>query len=125
MRGACLCGQAVFGVDGPLRPVVICHGTHCRRLSGHCSASFDADEATFAHSARSALTEYETPGGARRGFRGGCGSDLWCSAGNDVRSVEAGVVNGRTAGGLAVQIFVANKGDYHAVTDGLRQADCR
>jgi hypothetical protein len=37
--GGCLCGAVRYEVRGPLRPVVYCHCTQCRRTSGHFSAS--------------------------------------------------------------------------------------
>jgi hypothetical protein len=36
--GGCLCGAIRYEVRGPLRPVVDCHCTMCRRTSGHFAA---------------------------------------------------------------------------------------
>src|SRR5918998_688452 len=36
--GGCLCGAVRYEVRGPLRPVVDCHCTMCRRTSGHFAA---------------------------------------------------------------------------------------
>ncbi|MFM7784547.1 MAG: GFA family protein, partial [Gammaproteobacteria bacterium] len=37
--GACLCGVVRYTVQGPLRPVVVCHCTQCRRQTGHYLAA--------------------------------------------------------------------------------------
>ena len=52
MRGSCLCGQVEFEADEPLRPVLACHCSQCRKTSGHYAASFDADEASLIWQAR-------------------------------------------------------------------------
>ena len=95
LSGTCLCGACAFTLRGPTGPVTACHCDQCRRLSGHFAASFDASEDALDWLRRDALAEYETPGGAQRGF---CGT---------------------TGGRLAEHIFVAGKGSYYEVTDGL------
>ena len=119
----CLCGGVVFTVEGPAGHVTACHCSQCRKLSGHYSASFDADAASLALSARASLGEYPTPGGGVRGFCTGCGSSLWFRAADGTFSVEAGSVDGATGGRLAAHIFVADKGDWYELTDGLPQSD--
>ena len=37
--GGCLCGAVRYEVRGPLRDVLICHCTECRRWSGHLFAA--------------------------------------------------------------------------------------
>jgi hypothetical protein len=118
---ACLCGQVAFSLPGPAGAITACHCTQCRKLSGHHSASFDADESTLTYAARDTLAEYATPGGARRGFCNACGSSLWFRAADGAFSVEAGAVAGPTGGHLSGHIFTAFKGDYYPLTDGLPQ----
>ncbi|HGG64526.1 MAG TPA: GFA family protein, partial [Rhodobacteraceae bacterium] len=33
--GGCLCGAVTYVVNGPLRDVIACHCTQCRKSSGH------------------------------------------------------------------------------------------
>ena len=120
---SCLCGGVAFTVSGPAGHVTACHCTQCRRLSGHHSASFDADGASLTYSARDSLREFATPGGGVRGFCAGCGGSLWFRAADGSFSVEAGSVIGATGGRLAEHIFVGDKGDYYALNDGLPQRD--
>ena len=67
------------------------------------------------------VREYRTPGGGQRGFCPGCGSSLYFRAANGTFSVEAGAVDNPTGGRLTTHIFVADKGDYYDLTDGLMQ----
>lgn len=115
----CLCGGVAFTVAGPAGHVTACHCGQCRKLSGHYSASFDADEGSLTYTARDRLRVFRTPGGGARGFCGGCGSSLWFRAADGAFSVEAGSVAGATGGRLAEHIFVGDKGDWYALTDGL------
>lgn len=119
LSGTCLCGACAFALPGPAGPVTACHCDQCRRLSGHFAASFDASEDALDWLRRDALAEYETPGGAQRGFCRDCGSSLYFRAADGSFSVEAGIIDGKTGGRLAEHIFVAGKGSYYEVTDGL------
>jgi hypothetical protein len=119
---ACLCGGCAFDLPGPTGDITACHCIQCRKLSGHYSASFDADETQVRWHRREALKEYETPGKGRRGFCGTCGSSLWFRSAAGEFSVEAGCVTGPTGGRLAEHIFTAAKGDYYAIDDGLPQS---
>lgn len=119
---ACLCGACTFEFPGPAGAITACHCTQCRKLSGHYSASFDADESHLVWRRRAALKEYTTPGGGRRGFCSACGSSLWFRSAAGEFSVEAGSVIGPTGGRLAEHIFVASKGDYYEIDDGLPQS---
>ena len=65
---------------------------------------------------------HETSGHAARGFCRTCGSRLWFRAADGSFSVEAGCIDGPTGGWLAGHIFVADKGDYYDLNDGLPQS---
>ncbi len=123
LHAACLCGACRFTLPGPAGEIIACHCTQCRKLSGHYSASFDADESTVTWTASDRLAEYRTPGGGARGFCGACGSSLWFRAADGAFSVEAGVIAGPMGGRLAGHIFTADKGDYYTLDDGLPQAE--
>ncbi|MGB3317374.1 MAG: GFA family protein, partial [Albidovulum sp.] len=120
---ACLCGAVAFSLPGPAGDITACHCGQCRKLSGHYSASFDADEATLTWHGKAGLAEYQTPGRGRRGFCDRCGSSLYFRSAAGEFSVEAGAVTDPTGGRLADHIFVADRGDYYDITDGLPQSD--
>ncbi len=121
LAAACLCGAASFTLPGPAGEVIACHCTQCRKTSGYYSASFDADETAVEWQGRDTVREYETRGGGQRGFCAACGSSLYFRSADGDFSVEAGTVRGPTGGQLAAHIFVADKGDYYTLDDGLPQ----
>ena len=41
--GGCLCGAVRYQVRGPLRSVVMCHCSQCRRQTGHVMAATALD----------------------------------------------------------------------------------
>lgn len=117
LHGACLCGANRFTLPGPMGEVTACHCSQCRKTSGHFAASFDASEASLDWQARF-VTEHVSPDGGTRGFCGTCGSGLYFRKGPDF-AVEAGVVDNPTGGRLARHMFIADKGDYYTIDDGL------
>ena len=117
VTGSCLCGANRFTIDQPLGEVTACHCSQCRKTSGHFAASFDVEEAALTWGQK-VVAEYESAGGGRRGFCTGCGSSLYFRAAEGGFSVEAGCIDNPTGGHLARHIFVADKGDYYALTDG-------
>jgi hypothetical protein len=120
--GSCLCGGVTFEISGPLRPVVGCHCTMCRKQSGHFGAFTACNDADLTFTTDSTLTWYRASDAARRGFCGTCGSLLfWKGDGRTVTSITAGAIDGAT--GLAIEghIFCADKGDYYEILDGQFQ----
>lgn len=120
LQAACLCGANHFSLPGPASAVGACHCTQCRKFSGHFTASFSADEASLDWQAR-ALNEYSLPGGSRQAHCQTCGCRLYFRGANGHFSVEAGAIDGPTGGRLDSHIFVAWKGDYYPLDDGLPQ----
>ncbi len=120
LHGACLCGANRFSLAGPMGEVGACHCGQCRKLSGHYSASFWADEASITWEARE-TREYATKGGGRRGFCPVCGASLWFRAKGGDFSMEAGAFDRPTGGRLTSHIFMAEAGDYYTPDDNLPQ----
>lgn len=62
-------------------------------------------------------------GKVRRGFRRICGASLFWDppADRDWIGVAMGAFDGPTDTRLKIHIFVADKGDYYAIADGLPQ----
>ncbi|HXZ60670.1 MAG TPA: GFA family protein [Steroidobacteraceae bacterium] len=120
--GGCLCGAVRYTVAGPLRPVVLCHCTQCRRSTGHFMAATAARHGDFRCSAAPELRWYESSDAARRGFCSHCGSTLfWQAHGRDYISIAAGTLDGATGLSSACHIHVADKGDYYSIGDGVPQ----
>ena len=120
--GSCGCGAVQFTAEGTLRGVVYCHCTQCRKQSGHFFAATNVSDADLEIRGSENITWYRSSKVARRGFCRLCGSILfWKHDELDTTSVMAGAFD--TPSGLVGEshIFVADKGDYYAIDDGLPQ----
>ncbi len=119
--GGCLCGAVRYRVAGPLRPVVACHCRECRRASGHYVAATAA--ARDAVSIEGEVAWFASSPAARRGFCRTCGANLfWERPGSGRISIWAGSLDAARGLRLAGHIFVAEKGSYYDIEDGLPQA---
>ena len=120
--GQCLCGAVKFETRGPLREVVACHCTQCRRQSGHFFAATASADADLTVAGAEELSWYEASDDARRGFCRHCGSALfWKRHGSDTTSILAGAFDRPSGLRLARHIYCADKGDYYEIGDGLPQ----
>jgi hypothetical protein len=121
--GGCLCGAVRYSVTGALRPVVMCHCTQCRRMTGHVMAATAARRADFRLLAEGELKWYAASKEARRGFCGRCGSTLfWEGVERDDISIAAGSLDDSRGLRIACHIFVADKGDYYEIEPGTPQS---
>jgi hypothetical protein len=121
-RGSCLCGAVRFVVSGPLRGVVYCHCSQCRKQSGHYYAATNVAVADLAVEGGENVTWFAASDFAKRGFCSICGSALfWKHNEADEISVMAGAFEQPTGLKGEVHIFVVDKGDYYDITDGLPQ----
>lgn len=122
--GGCLCGAVRYRVRGPMRPVVACHCEQCRRTSGHYAAATRADSRDITIESDRGLKWYTSSDDARRGFCMECGSSLfWQRPDGERMSIFAGTLDTPTNLKLVGHIFVADKGDYYQLTDGLPQLE--
>jgi hypothetical protein len=68
------------------------------------------------------ITWYQSSEKVRRGFCSICGSSLfWDPIFKEWTSIAMGAFDGATHTKLARHIFVADKGDYYEIADGLSQ----
>jgi hypothetical protein len=120
--GSCLCGSVRFTVLAALSPPVACHCTQCRKQTGHFFASTNVMRADLQLQGQEHLTWFQSSAKVRRGFCAKCGSVLfWDPPHKDWTSVAMGAFDGATRTQLERHIFVANKGDYYTLGDGLPQ----
>ncbi|MDO5705522.1 MAG: GFA family protein [Paracoccus sp. (in: a-proteobacteria)] len=116
--GHCLCGAVQF--HGAVRDPDLraCHCSQCRRWSGHVWGGFTTGHVTMTGDVR----WFRSSDRAERGFCPICGSSLfWRRIGSDQIEVAPGAVDPPTGLRLAGHIFVADKGDYYDIDDGLPQ----
>lgn len=121
-RGSCLCGAVRFEVAGDLLPGDACHCTQCRRQSGHYWASTDVPRTALAIEGEDKLTWFQSSERVQRGFCSICGSALfWAPIGREKIAIALGAFDSPTGTHLEKHIFVADKGDYYEIGDGLPQ----
>lgn len=121
-HGACLCGAVRFTVQGNLPAASACHCTKCRKHTGHYEAGVDVPRAAVAMTGADQLTWYQSSAKVRRGFCSVCGSSMFFDPlERDWIGINMGAFDGATHTRLALHIFVADKGDYYDITDGLPQ----
>ena len=124
LAGGCLCGAVSFEIRGPVRNVVNCHCSQCRRSHGHYAAYAAVKGSDLAMIEESGLAWYESSEKARRGFCGRCGASLfWAPRDLDYWAVAAGALDPPTGLETVAHIFVGDKGDYYTIDDGLAQHD--
>ncbi len=117
--GSCLCGAVAFEVTGPLRPVVACHCTQCRKQTGSFMHATAANDADFRITRDRGLKWHQSSGQAKRGFCGECGSVLfWKGDGRNYTAIAAGSIDGTTGLQLEGHIFCDNAGDYYEICGG-------
>lgn len=121
-NGSCLCGAVSFEVEGELPPPDACHCTICRKHSGHYYAGTDVQKDALKITGSDNITWYQSSEKVRRGFCASCGSSLFFDPPHlDWIGVAMGAFEKPTNTKLAIHIFVADKGDYYEIADGLPQ----
>jgi len=121
-KGSCLCGRVSFTVTGDLAAGDGCHCVQCRKHSGHFFASTNVPRDRLHVEGEESLAWYRSSEKVRRGFCVTCGSSLfWDPPARDWIAVAMGAFDGPTFTRLERHIFVAEKGDYYEIADGLPQ----
>ena len=121
-RGSCLCTAVTFEVAGELPGPDACHCTACRKHSGHVFAGTDVPRSAVTIHGLEHVTWYQSSAKVRRGFCATCGSSLFFDPlHRDWIGIAMGAFDGPTHTRLRIHIFVADKGDYYDIADGLPQ----
>ena len=128
LSGRRLCGAVAFRLERrDLNEVAVCHCSQCRRWSGRAWASVSAPrDGLDIVRGEAALKWRRSSDFARRGFCGeGVGALFWHRDGlEDPKhriDVAMGVLDAPTGLRLGKHVFVADKGDYDDIADGLPQ----
>jgi len=123
-RGGCLCGGVRFQVHGPLRGVIACHCSQCRKTSGHFVAATQALAKDLELTEQATLRWYRSSPEAERGFCSRCGGNLFWrpqAPGAQLISIMAGTLDPPTGLHLVQHIYTADKSDYYEINDGVPQ----
>jgi hypothetical protein len=109
-----------YEILGPLRDVIACHCSQCRRTSGHFVAAAQALTADLVLDESTTLRWYRSSTEAERGFCERCGGNLFWRptlAEPPVTSIMAGTLDAPTGLRVVQHIFVADKSDYYEIGD--------
>ena len=121
-KGSCLCGAVSFEVSIDLSQPDACHCSKCRKQTGHYLASTDVPRSALSIEGSENITWYKSSEKVQRGFCSKCGSTLfWDPIQRDWTAIAMGAFDGSTGVTLGKHIFVADKGDYYDIGDGLPQ----
>lgn len=122
--GSCHCGGVAYEVTGPLREIIGCHCSQCRKTSGHHVAATAAARADFRLTNDETLAWYDASAIARRGFCGRCGGNLfWSRHGAETITIMAGTLDGAVELPFAKHIFVNDKSAWMEIPDGAETFD--
>jgi hypothetical protein len=121
--GRCLCGAVRYRVAGPLRDVVFCHCSQCRRQSGlYFAATACAAKDLTVLQGGDALRWYASSDHARRGFCGTCGSALfWTPVSGTHVAILAGSLDDASGLRPAMHVCTEGRATFYALADGLPQ----
>jgi len=120
--GGCECGAVRYRVTGAMRDAVICHCSQCRRNHGYPPAYSMARIAELTIDGEGNLAWFASSKEAKRGFCRKCGSSLfWGMVESDRIAITAGSLKAPTGLKTVRHVFVADKGDYYEIADGMPQ----
>ena len=121
-QGSCLCGAIRFEVSGALPAPIACHCTMCRKFTGHYLVSCEVAKRDLLIEDETSVGWYASSAKVKRGFCPKCGSTLFFDPPHlDWIAIAMGAFDGPTGAAIEKHIFVADKGDYYELTDGLPQ----
>jgi len=125
-KGSCLCGAVRFEVAGKLeKQPEACHCWQCRKQTSHFFAAVNVLRQDLTVHGEDKIAWYRSSEKVRRGFCSTCGSALFWNPnieGYPYIAVAMGAFDGPTGARLARHTFVADKGDYYDINDGLPQS---
>lgn len=123
--GSCLCGAVKFTVKGELGNADACHCVQCRKWTGHFLPSVEVKRDFLHFESNDTLKWHHSSEKVRRGFCAQCGSSLFFDPLDQIKhdwiAIALGVFDEPTQVKLGLHIFVAEKGDYYELNDGLPQ----
>ena len=120
--GSCLCGAVRYRVTEPLRPIVYCHCSQCRKTSGHFVAATAVARNELVVAADEDLRWFPSSESASRGFCRRCGSSLfWQPRDREYVCIMAGSLDDPEGIHAVGHIFIDDKPGYYELHDNLPQ----
>lgn len=120
--GGCLCGAVRYETTGPLRDVVYCHCSQCRRQTGLYYAATSVPRQGFRLTVEEGLAWYAASEHAKRGFCSRCGSVLfWRAEVGTQIAILAGSLDDPSQLKSASHICTEGRATFYTLDDGLPQ----
>jgi hypothetical protein len=127
LKGSCLCGGVTVQVEGELeQQPEACHCTQCRKQSGSFLTAVNVRKSRLTIGGEEQVGWYASSDKVDRGFCKTCGSTLfWAPKMEDYEwiAVAMGLFDEPTGTRLAKHTFVADKGDYYDIDDGVPSSE--
>lgn len=123
--GGCLCGAVRFEISGPIRNIVYCHCSQCRKAQGSAFATNGIVLATDFKivTGEGTLTGYESTPGQTKYFCKVCGSPILSKSTStqDQVRVRLGTIESDIAERPVAHIFATSKADWEEIAGDLPQ----
>ncbi len=124
-EGGCLCGAVRFAITGPIRNIVYCHCSQCRKAQGSAFAANGIVAAADFQITRGEkeLTTFQSSPGKSKHFCRICGSPIMSTSTarpGDVR-IRLGTVESDIAERPMAHIFATSKAAWEHIADDLPQ----
>jgi len=127
LRASCLCKDVATEIDGPVRDILFCHCTMCRKAHGtafRARGRVRTDDLRVV-SGEELVRYYESSPGERRGFCSVCGSNLFTrfAARPQELGFALGILDDDPGNRPTCHVFVGSKAPWYEITDALPQYD--
>lgn len=124
-KGTCLCGIIRFHITGPIRNIVYCHCSQCRKAQGSAFATNGIVEASAFEilSGADALTGFESSPGQTKYFCKICGSPIMSKSVSkpDQVRVRLGTIESDITERPVAHIFATSKANWEEISGELPQ----
>ncbi len=123
LTGRCLCGGVRFQIDEDLGPIVCCHCSVCRRITGTAFASNASVRTESFHiiAGEELIKEFQSSENTIRAFCSRCGSPVYGRFVSfpAVRRVRLGTLDSDPGNKPVANIFMGSKAPWFAGTEQL------
>ena len=120
--GGCLCGKVRFQTKGPLREVVFCHCSQCRKQSGLYVAATSVPAEALHLTDAASITWFASSDFAKRGFCSICGTPLFWKPNDEARyAILAGAFDDPSCLTPGYHICTEGRAGFYEIGDGLPQ----
>lgn len=123
--GGCLCGAIRFEIHGPIRNIIYCHCSQCRKAQGSAFAANGIVDSAQFHIVEgdAMLTAYESTAGQFKYFCKVCGSPILSKrpAVPDQVRVRLGTIESDIRERPQAHIFTTSKANWETICGDLPQ----